>query len=141
MACSCLGSSPPRGKRRRGRRDRETQNPCTLHAITSRVVDRVVRVPTQSTLDLEIGIEFFFDGVVTSRKARCERNRTVEVISDQRGSMGTTKTRDDGTWELHPKTDLAESEVFRALVERKKIKKKRKIIICKTGESPPVSLG
>jgi hypothetical protein len=81
--------------------------------------------------------DFFFVGDVHSNKPKCEKSRTVTVsyVGPNPGfEVGTTTTDKTGDWALHP--ELTDQGYYAAAVERKKIKKGDKKLVCKTDVSP-----
>jgi hypothetical protein len=81
--------------------------------------------------------DFFFVGDVHSNKPKCEKGRTVNVSYVGPAppfDIGTTTTDRTGDWELHP--ELTGQGDYVAVVDRKKIKKGEKKIVCKAATSP-----
>jgi hypothetical protein len=80
---------------------------------------------------------FFFVGDVHSNKPKCEKSRTVTVsyVGPNPGyELGTTITDHTGDWALHP--EVTSQGYYVAEVERKKIKKGDKKLVCKAAISP-----
>jgi hypothetical protein len=117
-----------------------------LSAGSSQAKPKKVKVDTEVTIDYQSG-DFFGD--VMSEKPRCERGRGIEVgylgppgqePGDPISSEGTTTSDDDGSWLL---TVGPAEGYFEAAADKRKFKKRRngkvrKIIVCKSGVSPPV---
>jgi hypothetical protein len=105
---------------------------------------RKIRVPA----DISLTIQYppppdpAMSGEVTADKAKCERGRTVEVSYVPEGGglsilYGVTTTADDGGWKLpHEVLTPDEWGDYRATATKRKIRKKRKIIVCKGAVSP-----
>jgi hypothetical protein len=99
-----------------------------------------VKVATQiSITDFQGTPEgFVFSGEVTAAKPRCERSRAVELFyvgGDEPFSIARTTSDLGGHWEVNAGSVIALGD-YQATVDRKRIRKKRKILICKAGVSP-----
>jgi hypothetical protein len=84
--------------------------------------------------------EFTLIGDVHSKKSKCEKGRAVTVYAynqptDDPTEVGTTTTDGTGGWELHP-PDMAPNNYHSASVDRKKIGRGDKKLVCKADESP-----
>jgi hypothetical protein len=81
-----------------------------------------------------------FVGDVHSKKSKCERARAVTVYgyddpTDDPTEVGTTTTDGTGDWEFNP-PDIAPNNYHSASVDRKKLGRGDKKLICKADESP-----
>lgn len=99
-----------------------------------------VKVTTQiSITDLQESPEgFVFSGEVTAAKPRCERSRAVELLyvgGSEPFSITRTSSEPGGHWEANAGNVIALGD-YQATVDRKRIKKKRKILICRASVSP-----
>ena len=87
-------------------------------------------------------VVFTFRGEVNSRKARCERNRTVQLYDanqtakDQQPELaGTATTNGDGDWSYDDPTKPP-PDIYYAVVSKKKYGKPGKKKVCKADTSP-----
>ena len=82
-----------------------------------------------------------FVGDVHSRKPKCERNRTVTLYYEEGGTpdnIGTDTTDETGDWEMQ--VLVPGDDPYYVTVDRKKVGKGDKKIVCKGDTSPSVGL-
>jgi hypothetical protein len=82
-----------------------------------------------------------FVGDVHSKKSKCEKGRAITVYAyddptDDPTEVGTTATDGTGDWELDPPDMGVPNNYHSASVDRKKVRRGDKKLICKADESP-----
>jgi hypothetical protein len=113
-------------------------------AATQAKKKKKVRVAAQVSLTIQYPPppEPEMSGEVTSAKPKCERNRTIKVtFVPQAGgpetAFGTATSDGDGSWRLpHDVLTPGKWGDYRATATKRKIRKKRKVIVCKSAVSP-----
>jgi ABC-type glycerol-3-phosphate transport system substrate-binding protein len=86
--------------------------------------------------------DFIMVGDVHANKPKCEKNRTVTVyeqneLSDPRVVVATVTTDKTGDWSRNYGSDFP-GNYTSADVDRKKIEKRKKNLVCKADSSPPL---
>jgi len=80
-----------------------------------------------------------FVGDVHSRKPKCERNRTVTLYYEEPGftkNVGSDVTDETGDWSIEPL--VFGDDPYYVTVDRKKVGKGKKKLVCKEDTSPSV---
>jgi hypothetical protein len=76
-------------------------------------------------------------GQVDAGRPKCERNRRVELFQITKDLFaGSARSRSSGYWEVSFIGELIPPGSFQAIVTKRKIVKKRKVIRCRAADSP-----
>lgn len=79
-----------------------------------------------------------FKGKVRSDKRQCKKKRAVVITERSSGKIGKTKSEKDGSYAIAaPGSGPGK---YYAKAKKKTIKKKNKMIVCKAGKSPTITV-